>query len=109
MEDKNIGIYSITNVINGKRYIGQSTNIKKRWQKHHTEYKNPKANTYDYPIYKAIRKYGLEYFDFQVLEYCDADKLNEREVYWIDKYDTLNDGYNQTWGGSSCKAAKLQS
>ena len=93
MKDKNIGIYSITNVINGKRYIGQSTNIKKRWQRHINDSKNPKTRGYEYPLCRAIRKYGLDYFDFQILENCSKDQLDEREKYWIDFHDAINSGY----------------
>ena len=43
-----------------------------------------------------MRKYGLENFTFEVLEECDAAALNERELYWIRKYDSYNNGYNAT-------------
>ena len=108
MKDKNIGIYSITNVINGKRYIGQSTNIKKRWQKHINDSKNEKASAYNYPICKALRKYGVDNFDFSILENCSICSLDEREIYWIDSYNSIEDGYNQTIGGQNPVAQKLK-
>lgn len=57
------GIYRITNKINGKSYIGQSVNIKNRWYVH-------KATKDDYPIHRAIRKYGKNNFSWEILEEC---------------------------------------
>lgn len=89
---KIIGIYKITNLINGKAYIGQSINIEGRWGQHLRKCK--------YPCDAAIQKYGKENFSFEVLEECPRSKLNEREVYWIAYYDTyLGYGYNLTPGG----------
>jgi group I intron endonuclease len=65
-----IGIYKITNSINGKVYIGLSTNIEKRWNKHRSVMTNPKERNYKYPLYCAMRKYGIENFTFEVLEEC---------------------------------------
>lgn len=80
------GIYKITNKVNGKCYIGQSINIKRRWRQHKETYVNPASENYDYPLYKAIRFYGLENFSFEVLEECQPEKLNEKEIYCSPKY-----------------------
>ena len=90
-----VGIYKIENLINGHCYIGQSINIELRWQKH----KNA-INISDYPLYLAIRKYGLENFSFEILQECDTSELDELEIYWIKYYNSYYDGYNQTLGGS---------
>ena len=91
-----IGIYKITNIINQKIYIGQSIDIEKRWGEHKRNAFNPKTHTYNYPLYKAIRKYGLANFQFEVLEETDIEHLTEEEQYFIDLYKTLNPqyGYN---------------
>ena len=95
-----IGIYKITNLINGKSYIGQSVNIQKRFNAHKSVAFNPNDKNYDYPLYCAIRKYGLENFTFEVLEECDISELNDKEVYYISKYNTHSKlGYNQDDGG----------
>lgn len=98
-----IGIYKITNTINNKVYIGQSINIQKRWSSHRTKPFNKNSNTYDLPLYRAIRKYGLSNFIFEVIEECEADKLNEKEQFYIQKYkaNDSNFGYNLTMGGST--------
>ena len=92
------GIYKITNLINGKVYVGQSVNILTRWRRHRSEMNN--LNNC-YPIYKAMRKYGLENFAFEVIEECSKNLLDEREKYWIKYYNSYYDGYNQTSGGHS--------
>ena len=94
-----VGIYKITNLVNQKAYVGQATNIKVRFKNHRSDAFNPNKPTYDYPLYRAIRKYGLNNFIFEVLEECLVSELNEKEIYYIAYYDTYHNGYNQDEGG----------
>lgn len=91
-----IGIYKITNKINGKSYIGQSKHIKRRWREHINGLENS-------VISAAIKKYGEENFIFEILELCSIEELNNREIYYIDKFKTYGDGYNMTTGGDGVK------
>ena len=102
-----IGIYKITNLINQHSYIGQSVQIEKRWQRHQQDAFNESSKGYEYPLYKAIRKYGLECFNFEILETCKQEELNEREVYWITYYQSYIHGYNQTPGGQNPTYKKI--
>lgn len=82
----------------GKAYIGQTINtMKERLKSHisHTKAGN-KSKFSD-----AIRKYGIENFTSEILVEADNEKLNEQEIYYIDKFDTYNNGYNSTMGGDS--------
>lgn len=93
------GIYKITNLVNGKMYIGLSTNIAARWNQHKSHYK--KGDTI---LYKAMIKYGFENFIFEIVELCPKEKLGEMEKFYIKKYRTyvgFKDckGYNATLGG----------
>ena len=96
-----IGIYKITNLQNNKVYIGQAVDIKRRWCEHESHSFSPKHLSYNYAIHCAIRKYGVKNFSFEVLEECEENQLNEREIYWINKYNSKIDGYNMTEGGVS--------
>ena len=94
------GIYKIENLINHHKYIGQSINIYERWKNHNRVSRIKKDN---YPIHCAIRKYGIENFSFEIIEELPPNQriLDEREIYWIDYYNTLIDGYNATFGGAN--------
>lgn len=91
-----VGIYKITNLINQKCYIGQSRDIHKRWISHRTRPFNEQDEDYNKTLYKAIRKYGLTNFSFEVLEECEIEQLNEKENYWINYFNSQKNGYNET-------------
>lgn len=93
------GIYKITNLINGKCYIGQSVDILRRWRNHKETSKNSSKEAYEYPLYRAFRKYGLENFSFEILEECKKEELDIKETFYINKYNSLNEGYNQVLVG----------
>lgn len=96
MENTNCGIYKITNNINGHSYIGKSTNISHRWIEHKCH-----SKTDDCALYRAMRKYGVENFSFEVIQYALPDELEELEQYYIELYNTYHgrEGYNETAGG----------
>lgn len=83
-------IYKATCLINKKSYIGQTKNSLKIRKSQHLRARD------NYAFHNALQKYGINNFIWEVLEECDNDLLNEREVYWIDYYDTYNSGYNCT-------------
>ena len=73
-----VGIYSIRNKLTGQEYIGQSIDIERRWMEH----KTPKANGND-RLHSDMQRHGIEKFEFRVLEECEPEKLNERELFHI--------------------------
>lgn len=97
---KMCGIYRIENLINHKNYIGQSVDIYDRWAEHKWELNNGKHNNQH--LLSSWRKYGADNFEFTIIEQCDENELNEREIYWIEYYDSYLNGYNQTKGGDGC-------
>ena len=88
-------IYRATNKKNGKCYIGR-TNYEKLRQRiaTHKWYANNVISHTPFP--NALRKYGIEGFDWDILEECNKDVVGEREIYWIEE---LNPYYNVTKGG----------
>lgn len=94
------GIYKITNKVNGKSYIGQAIDIDKRIRQHINDSNNPKRREYNYPLSKAYRKYGIANFQITILEECSKEELNEKEIYYIKKFNSKDNGYNQTEGGN---------
>ena len=94
-----VGIYKITNLVNGKIYIGQSINIEKRWKDHQLR-AFQKSKEYNKYLYRAIRKYGIDCFSFEVICECSKEELDELEHKYIVQYKS-NDkqyGYNETGG-----------
>ena len=83
-------IYKVVNLLNGKSYIGQHTT--------HKEYDNYYGSGRD--LQKDFKIYGLNNFIKGIIEYCySQEELNEKEKYWIEKLDTINNGYNICKGG----------
>lgn len=98
-----IGIYKYENKLNGHIYIGQSSNIEKRQSQHKYDalYRPERSCVID----QAIHKYGIDNFDFSIIEECSLEELNDREIYWIQYYNSYENGYNCTLGGKSLKGA----
>lgn len=100
-------IYIITNDINNKVYIGQTIQeLKKRWHRHCQ--KSCSVSESKMAIKQAILKYGKEHFSIKELCQCSIEELNEKEIYYIQLYNSYKEGYNSTIGGqSSTKPLKL--
>lgn len=93
-------IYLIENKVNGNKYVGQTVMaLNKRWLAHIQESKTFSER----PLYRAMNKYGLDNFNIRIIEETTEDKLSEREIYWIEYFNTYNHGYNATTGGESNK------
>lgn len=92
------GIYKITNLDTQRAYIGRSTDIKKRLTEHVKGAFNI-STIADQEIHRVMEREGVDKFSFEVLEKVEKEKLNEREKYWIDFYQTQSYGYNQNKGG----------
>jgi group I intron endonuclease len=93
-------VYLITNKVNGKRYVGQTTRtLNKRWNSHLTASRRGGKCA----ISKAINKYGEEKFSIEILRVCKSRKeLSKFETLLIKKLGTLSpQGYNLTTGGES--------
>ena len=97
---ENIGyIYKITNLNNNKSYIGSSIDPSERFHQHYISSINVSSPVYDYPLYKAFRKYGIDNFTFQILEECPLLEMQKKEKESIVFYNSLTNtgwGYNQT-------------
>ena len=101
-----IGIYKITNIENNKIYIGLSRNLLKRLYNHKYHLRrNTHQNDH---LQKAWNKYGENSFKFEIIEVCEDDRLNEREIYWINYYGGYESDnlYNVRDGGDSQKHSK---
>lgn len=89
------GIYMFTNKCNGKSYIGQSVDIDRRYKEH--RFRKERSL-----FHSEIEYYGFSNFDFVVLEECPIEELNDKEILYIDKFDTLFPrGYNLSTGGQT--------
>ena len=102
-------IYAIKNLVTEKFYVGQTINLKRRRRQH---FKNLQRGVHKGT--KLLRSYNVhgEVFVFGVIESVSREKLNERETYWIKKFDSVDNGYNCDYGGANpvnpdrCKAVR---
>ena len=101
----NLVIYKITNKVNGKVYIGQTINYEERVRHHKQTAFRPNSKDRSRPLYNAIIKYGIDNFIFEIIDTANSiDELNEKEVYYIQTYDSCvdnNKGYNLDKGGKN--------
>lgn len=96
-------IYSYTNNINGKKYIGQTINPRQRKYQHKSSAFNENDKSYDSILHRAFRKYGYDNFTYEVLTEANTiDELNKLEIYYIEKFNTvIPNGYNILIGGKN--------
>lgn len=89
-------IYKATNKINGKIYIGQTNNLKRRFYEHISD-----SRSCHQPFDKALRKYGIDNFDIKIIDSSNQkDKINKLEIYYISKFNSkVPVGYNVANGG----------
>lgn len=93
-------IYLLTNTVNGKQYVGQtSRGLEERWRDHCSKARGVS----NYMLHNAIRKYGPDVFTREILEHTTVDKINDRETYWIAEIKTHQSGYNMTEGGEGTR------
>ena len=101
-------IYYAFNKTSGKYYIGQTTKgLNKRMKGHYQQSRISKNNHH---FMRALRFYKKDEWEWGVLETVDKNKLNEKEVFYIRKYDSFENGYNGNYGGvTSVKPAFIHS
>lgn len=96
---KSSGIYLIRNIQNGKCYVGQSENVKRRVEAHERALRHNLH--YNVHLQSAWNMYGSSSFEFVLLELCTEAKLDEREIYYIEIYNAFSNGYNMNIGGNA--------
>lgn len=98
LEGKNpSGIYKVTNIETQEIYIGKSTTVADRWI-NHIKSACGLAGVADSQFQRALKKYGVDSFTWELLEEVPKDKLTEKEKYYINFYDTTHYGYNMRMG-----------
>lgn len=91
------GIYGIHNLKNDKWYVGQAVDIESRWKQHRWALSN--GYHYNRHLLRSWNKYSSDSFEFVILETCNQDQLNDREIYWIANLNSTEHGYNRSIGG----------
>lgn len=92
-QNKHTGIYKITNQKDGLCYVGQAVDVAERWRQHIKRGLGAETPTRN-KLYPAMKQLGVENFTFELIEECNAEKLNEREDFWQDYFHAKDFGYS---------------
>lgn len=87
------GIYKITNLLDGKCYVGQAANVSERWRQHIKRGVGAEAPTRN-KLYPAMLSIGVENFTFELIEECSRTDLDSREDYWQEYFQAKEYGYS---------------
>lgn len=87
------GIYKITNIKDGKSYVGQSANVQERWKQHIKRGCRAESPTRN-KLYPAMIEEGVHNFYFELLEECPREQLDSKEDYWQNFFQTTTYGYS---------------
>jgi len=94
-----LNVYKCTNLINNQIYIGITNSFDRRILEHFRNAKNNEDKNKS-KLYNAIRKYGSQNFKFEIIDECsDIEELKNKEIYYIELFDSKNKGMNSTFGG----------
>ena len=89
------GIYLLTHIATGRKYVGQSVDIQKRWREHSRCYSDARLG-------KSIKQYGWHAFNAEIVELCEFSRLNELELFHITLQDCVFPrGFNLAKGGGN--------
>lgn len=94
----NSGIYKITNKINKKAYIGKATKLKNRLSQH-IKGAIGMTTVSDQEVHRIMNEEGIENFTYEVILECPKEQLGQHEKYYIDFFNTVEQGYNVRAGG----------
>lgn len=84
------GIYAIRNIRNGKLWVGQTINLRKRWRQHKTDLRLGQSSPH---LQAAWGEYGEPSFEFSTIELCPVEQLDFRENYWIEFHRSYDRSY----------------
>lgn len=91
-------IYKVINDINDKIYVGKTlSSLEKRFTEHKED--SHRHQEQIRPLYRAMNKYGCDKFHIELIEECPIESLSNREIFWINFYNSYENGYNATLGG----------
>lgn len=98
MDANTMIIYQIINKINNKKYIGLTKRtVEERWMEHLVDYKSKPNYS---KLYNAFKKYGIKNFRIEQIDFAaNLKELSEKEIFWIEQLNTVDEGYNILSGG----------